>query len=113
MKKKENIPDTAINKPDKKKGLTKNEEVASNADKRIDQDFPGFPHAPSGEKNINPKTPEDKANANLTKKEEASLPPEDTSVGSANAFEATENSEVLRGESEQKKKDKKNKKTHY
>ena len=38
------------------KPLQNKEEVQKNSDEHIDQDFPGYPHAPSQEKTINPKT---------------------------------------------------------
>lgn len=77
----------------KGKGIQHKAEVATNPDKHIDQDFPGFPHAPSSKSTIQPQTKEDEVNANLKKNDK------DTKhVGSANAFEATENDEVLRGE---------------
>jgi hypothetical protein len=95
--KKENSPKDTGNNATGKKGLTTKEEVAQNPDKHIDQDFPGFPHAPSKESTIKPKTQEDKVDANLKTR---NTTPEDNDihVGSANAFEATENDEVLRGE---------------
>jgi len=34
----------------KSKAISKEEEVQQNADPHIDQDFPGFPHPPSGKK---------------------------------------------------------------
>ncbi|MFT3748366.1 MAG: hypothetical protein QM768_08625 [Agriterribacter sp.] len=47
----------------KTKPITKKEEVQANPDNRIDQDFPGFPHAPAKENIINPKTEEQKKTA--------------------------------------------------
>ena len=76
---KKNNPQQATDPIDKK------EEVPQTKDKHINQDFPGYPHAPSQEKIIKPKTKEDKATA------------EETSDGSANAFEQSEQ-DVLRGE---------------
>jgi hypothetical protein len=112
MKNKQNIPSTDRNKSDTKKGITQKEEVAANPDQRIDQDFPGFPHAPSNEKTIKPETEEDKVNANLKKKNNKPAD-ENLSVGSANAFEATENEEVLRGELENEDKGKDKKGNNY
>jgi hypothetical protein len=79
---------------EKAKPLSK-KDVKKNPDKHIDQDFPGYPHSPSNEKMINPKTAKDKAGANLVKKENTD---EQSSDGSGNAFEATENGEILREE---------------
>ena len=70
------------------------EEVQENPDQHIDQDFPGYPHSPSQDKTINPATKEDKANAQLVKKDAND---EQNSDGSANAFGESEN-DVLRGE---------------
>jgi hypothetical protein len=78
------------------KPLQNKEEVQQNPDKHIDQDFPGYPHPPSQEKTINPKTKEDKANARLVKKDKYTDDDQD-SDGSANAFGESEN-DVLRGE---------------
>ncbi len=39
----------------KAKPIQKPEEVKQNPDPHIDQDFPGFPHPPSKEEQINPK----------------------------------------------------------
>ncbi|MBL0359185.1 MAG: hypothetical protein IPP72_20990 [Chitinophagaceae bacterium] len=44
------------------------EEVQQNPDLHIDQDFPGFPHAPSGKQNINPQTKTEKKVAGVTNK---------------------------------------------
>lgn len=79
------------------KPLQNKEEVQKNPDKHIDQDFPGYPHPPSQEKTINPKTKEDKAGARLVKKENDTDDNEQISDGSANAFGESEN-DVLRGE---------------
>jgi hypothetical protein len=111
MKNNKKLPGTATDKTNAKRGLTKHEEVAQNPDNRIDQDFPGFPNAPANEKAINPKTPEEKANANLIKKDDDAAD-ENKHVGSANAFEATENDKVLREELNKNKK-KNNKDAHY
>lgn len=114
MKNKGKLPGTATDKPKAKKGIKKKEEVRKNPDKHIDQDFPGFPDSPAREKTINPQTPEDAVNANLKRKN--TTPPSDDdenmSLGSANAFEATENQEVLRAELDNDKKGKK-KKSYY
>jgi hypothetical protein len=89
---KKNNPQQATDPIDKK------EEVPQTKDKHINQDFPGYPHAPSEEKTINPKTKEDKANARLLKKENYKA--EDTeqlSDGSANDFGGAD-PDLLRGE---------------
>jgi hypothetical protein len=92
--------------------ITKKEEVQGSKDEKIDQDFPGFPHSPSKEKTINPTTEEDKANANMKKKHETPASDDNDSVGSANAFEATEGGQTLREELDDDK-DEKNKKNYY
>jgi hypothetical protein len=84
----------STDKTDETKPLSK-EDVKKNPDNHIDQDFPGFPHSPANENSINPKTVKDKAGANLIKKENTD---EQDSDGSANAFGATENKEILREE---------------
>jgi hypothetical protein len=74
------------------------EEVQKAKDEHIDQDFPGYPHPPSEEKTINPVTKEDKANAQLIKKDKnKNEDKEQESDGSANAFGESEG-EILRGE---------------
>ena len=55
------------------------EDVQKSNDERIDQDFPGFPHHPSKEKNINPGNKQDRKTADAERHN-----------GSANAFEGTE-----------------------
>ena len=45
----------------------KKEQVQENADMHIDQDFPGYPHAPSNEKSIAPKTTTEKKLAGAEK----------------------------------------------
>jgi hypothetical protein len=99
------------NKSGQSKGITRKEEVAHNKDKHIDQDFPGYPHQPSAEKTINPKTEEDKVNANI-KTNNDPTPEQEQSVGSANAFEATEGGEVLREELDDDKDDSKKKNSY-
>jgi hypothetical protein len=92
-------------KADKKSDLLHKENIQSHPDKRIDQDFSGYPHAPAKEEIINPKTKlEKKVAAVDTKDAEKIINPqakkkikpsatetgEAGSDGSANAFEATE-----------------------
>lgn len=43
-------------------------EVQQNPDEHIDQDFPGFPNAPSDKKSISPKTVTEKKLAGANKK---------------------------------------------
>lgn len=45
--------------------VKKYEDIQSNPDNHIDQDFPGFPHSPSKEDMINPKTPQQKKTAGV------------------------------------------------
>ncbi len=49
--------------------IKKEEEVQQNADEHIDQDYPGFPHAPSEKKHITPKTVTEKKTAAVTIKQ--------------------------------------------
>ena len=78
--------------------IDKQEEVQETKDKHINQDFPGYPHAPSQEKTINPKTKEDKSNARLIKKEKNQDDDSgQSSDGSANAFGEAD-PDLLRGE---------------
>jgi hypothetical protein len=119
MKNKGKLPEADTEKPDMKKGIVQKEEVRRNPDEHIDQDFEGFPDSPGREKTINPETEEDKVNANLKKKDTTGSTPK-MSLGSADAFEETENKEVLRGELENENDDdedndekKKRDKTHY
>lgn len=48
--------------------IKKEEEIQQNPDKHIDQDYPGFPHAPSSKKHITPKTTAEKKTAGVIKK---------------------------------------------
>ena len=117
MKNKGKLPEADTEKPDKKKGIVNKEEVRRNPDEHIDQDFEGFPDSPAREKTINPQTEEDAVNANLKKKDTTDSTPK-MSLGSADAFEETENKEVLRKELENDQEEAenekgKNDKTHY
>lgn len=47
----------------------KKEDIPKNPDSRIDQDFPGFPHAPAKEEIIHPKTGMQKKTAALHQKD--------------------------------------------
>jgi hypothetical protein len=78
--------------------ITEHEEVASNPDSKIDQDFTGFPHGAAAEKIINPTSDEEKkvAAVNITdgekiNKDTVEKTDEQESDGSGGAFEATEN----------------------
>lgn len=67
------------------------ETVAQSQDSKTDQDFPGFPHGPSQENLIKPKTGDQKKTAALDVKDgEKRNPGEQNSDGSGGAFEATE-----------------------
>jgi hypothetical protein len=66
--------------------MQKKEAVPESNDEHIDEDFPGYPHHPSKENIVNPKTHRDKKTANTDKDSS------DQDNGSAGAFEATENS---------------------
>lgn len=46
----------------------KKEDVPQSNDEHIDEDFPGFPHAPAKESIINPKNKTEKATAGLKTK---------------------------------------------
>ena len=48
--------------------IKKEEEVQQNPDPHIDQDFPGYPHAPSNKKSITPTTEIEKKLAGANKK---------------------------------------------
>jgi len=71
--------------------ITKKEEVQQSNDEHIDQDFKGFPHAPSKEEHINPKTKEEKIASSVEKNTQTSTADEASSDGSGGAFDATEN----------------------
>jgi hypothetical protein len=47
--------------------IRKKEEVVENPDNKIDQDFPGFPHAPAKEEWINPGSAKEKKEVGLDK----------------------------------------------
>ena len=48
--------------------IKKEEEVQQNPDPHIDQDYPGFPHAPSEKKHITPTTETENKSASIIKK---------------------------------------------
>jgi hypothetical protein len=71
-------------------------DLPGHPDAKIDQDFPGFPHAQGNEKIINPKTPNEKEVADTDKKDGEKInykasKDELEDNGSGNAFEQTEN----------------------
>lgn len=85
--------------------ITQKKDIQS-SDNRIDQDFPGYPHAPSKEELIKPITKEQKKTASVNVKDGEKIIPapnkkkgssikkgEEESDGSANAFEGTERSQ--------------------
>jgi hypothetical protein len=84
------------NQADTTRDTGQNEDQKRNPDKRMDQDFPGFPDHPAKEKIIRPETPEQKKVADIHEKdgEKRNYPEndrdEEESDGSANAFERTE-----------------------
>jgi len=83
--------------------ITEKQDIQNTADKRIDQDYPGYPHGSSKEELINPTTKEQKKTASLNVKDGEKIIPapnkkkgsatkkgEEESDGSAKAFERTE-----------------------
>ena len=91
----ENKKQQSAHKPDK---TVKPDNIPTHPDKKIDQDFKGFPHGTAREELINPKTKEQKKTAALTVKDGEKMTEEEknkqageqNSDGSAAAFEATE-----------------------
>ena len=92
-------------KANRDKELNTREDIQSNPDKHMDQDFSGFPHAPAKEEIINPRSKEDKKTAAINVKDgekvidtpakqksnkQGTDEDEIQSEGSANAFEGTE-----------------------
>jgi hypothetical protein len=73
--------------------IRRKEEVPASNDEHIDQDFPGYPHNPGKETNINPKNRKDKmaANADKNSSDQDTKDTSDQDNGSGGAFEATEN----------------------
>lgn len=79
------------------KAMRSKEEVASNPDNKIDQDFPGYPHGHANEETIKPKTKAQKETADVDNKDgekrenkktkKTAVIDEQKSDGSANAFE--------------------------
>jgi len=84
------------NQDDKTRDTRQNEDLKKNPDKRMDQDFPGFPGLPAKEEIIKPETPDLEKVADIYEKdgEKRNYPDDDSneeeSDGSANAFEGTE-----------------------
>ena len=54
--------------PRRTKPIRTPEDVEKSRDNRIDQDFPGYPHAPSKEELINPETSNQRKTANAPAK---------------------------------------------
>ena len=114
MKKKETTKEIHKKTPLKEKEsapITSNEEIPVNPDPHIDQDFPGYPHAPSKQNAIHPKTKNEKLTAGtITKKSKPSKireknpRSEQGGDGSANAFEKTELSEYPENKKQRKPK---------
>ena len=64
--------------------ITEKQDIQSTSDKHIDQDFPGYPHAPSKEELIKPTTKEEKKTASLNAKDgEKIIPKPNKKKGSA------------------------------
>ena len=61
-------PTEATSKHQATKPITNKEDVQRSNDEHIDQDFPGFPHLPATQKNINPETEIEKKSTVVTKK---------------------------------------------
>ncbi|MBK7884849.1 MAG: hypothetical protein IPJ81_14480 [Chitinophagaceae bacterium] len=75
--------------------ITDKNTISEHPDNKIDQDYPGFPHAPSNVNLINPTTEEDKKTADLNNKDgekinKKSKKDEQDSNESNNAFSGTE-----------------------
>ncbi len=72
-------------------------DVKNSPDPKIDEDFKGYPAAPSKENVINPKSPDEKKTAALNVKDGEKMDKEDAekdeaeSDASGGAFEGTEN----------------------
>ena len=81
---------------DKPNPIVKKEDIQDNPDNKIDDDFSGYPHGPSQDEAINPKTKKDKVIANVNIKDgekinsHANNTDEQQSDASGNAFEGTE-----------------------
>ena len=75
----------------------KKEDIQKHPDKKIDQDFEGYPDGPANDETIKPKTKEEKKTAaintkdgekkNNAEKEKSAMTDEQDSDGSANAFD--------------------------
>ncbi|HEX7847581.1 MAG TPA: hypothetical protein VF476_17395 [Chitinophagaceae bacterium] len=77
----------------KENPVIKKEDIARHPDKKIDQDFEGYPHGPATDKTIKPRTQEEKETADVYNKDgekriyRKNGIDEQDSDGSANAFE--------------------------
>ncbi|MBC7948209.1 MAG: hypothetical protein H7Y42_10050 [Chitinophagaceae bacterium] len=77
-------------------GTVQKKDIPGNADNKIDQDFPGYPHGQSNEKVINPKTKKEKETSDTDNKdgEKINYKSDEEELeddGSGGAFEGTEN----------------------
>jgi hypothetical protein len=68
MKKTHHHPKSSAVNNKKTDPIDKKEKVQQSNDKRIDEDFKGYPHNPAKEEVINPKTRTEKITANVEKK---------------------------------------------
>jgi hypothetical protein len=78
----------------KNKPMQDKQDIQKHPDKHIDQDYEGYPHAPSREEQIKPATDQQKKSAAVNVKDgekKFKTKPEEKDNGSANAFERTEN----------------------
>lgn len=53
----------------KNQGPLKKKDIQQNPDNRIDQDFPGYPHAPGQERIIRPENATEKKNSDIDNKD--------------------------------------------
>jgi hypothetical protein len=100
MKDKQVKKRSRVAKKERAKPLLKQKDIPKNPDPHIDQDFPGYPHAPAQKDLINPKTSNEKKVARVDVKDGEKMDKvekkknknfdEQKSDGSANAFEGTE-----------------------
>lgn len=77
----------------RKKPITKKEEIKKHPDEKIDEDFKGYPSGPAKDETINPKSDVEKKVAGVENKDGEKViykkneRDEQDSIGSANAFE--------------------------
>jgi hypothetical protein len=112
MKRAIHTTDPEKNGKQKTRPIRDKEQVQKSKDEHIDQDFPGYPHTPSRENIIDPKTPGERSAADLGKKNnnkekkrnrliKKDKKEKPYSNGSGGAFEATEESSSPAGESDE------------